>query len=176
MKYFILIQLIFLLNFNNNYIFGKKILLTGIEGTGSYSFGKELVRLVLNKNIEELVLRPVEISSDRLEKLRNRQGHFAIVDAETAFLKLKKNPYLPVISILWPNWLHIIKNNNFSSLNKFLVHPSAKNLVKKLIIFNKNYDLTLYNNDTPLEFNEYAFIIKSPIPIYEINKMFYIAL
>jgi hypothetical protein len=115
-------------------VFAQNVLLTDHLGSGSYEFGQEMKRLYLasrENQIDSLTIRPIKESSERLVMLENRQAGLAILDAKSAHLYLGKNSRFRVVTVLWPNFLHVIVNRVTSAqpsiLNAqtLLAHPNA---------------------------------------------------
>ena len=114
--------------------FAQTVLLTDHLGSGSYEFGQEMKRLGLasrGNQIDALTIRPIKESSERLDMLKNRQAGLAILDAKSSYLNLGKDLRLRVVTVLWPNFLHVIVNRmtltqpSILNARTLLVHPNA---------------------------------------------------
>lgn len=114
-------------------------LLAGERETGTYKFAEDLARLwnwpAFGMQYD---LTPMAEPSpqSRVERLRSRQGDFAILDAESAYRYLSKQSEVRVISVLWPNVLHVISRTQeidrlqVETDNSILLHENSAYLVE----------------------------------------------
>jgi len=159
----------------------QNIILTGNQGTGSYIFATELVRLWKSSktnNREEMVTN-AEISPEhRLTQLENNRVSLAIIDAKTAHEYLNKYPGLRVLSVLWQNWLYVIGTVpgpylTLESTQTLLVHENSlyfAEVWKKLAPQTK---LNWFNADSIPDFSdgfsEEVLTFTAPTPLQEVN-------
>lgn len=86
-------------------------ILVGAQGTGSYQFAMEFSRLwKVSKFQMPGFLFPIVVKNpeNRIRRLRSRQGDFAIISPQQAHLSLTRYPEVSVITVLWPNALHVV--------------------------------------------------------------------
>jgi len=86
------------------------------ENSSSGSFATELSRLWHTSGLvksSKIVINNVPSAKDRLERLVSRQGDLAVLDGASAYRYLKDYPQLRVISVLWPDVLHIISKTAY---------------------------------------------------------------
>ena len=159
----------------------QKIILTGNQGTGSYIFATELVRLWKSsskKNKVELVLHPEIYPEQRLNQLENNRVSLAIIDAKSAHENLNKYPGLHVLSVLWQNWLYVLGTVpgpylTLESTQTLLVHENSyyfAEIWKKLAPLTK---LNWFNADSIPDFSngfsEEVLAFTAPTPLQEVN-------
>ncbi len=85
--------------------------LVGAQPSASSQFLQDLSEIWRMPGVSDgSTLQPVTVPTgkERLERMRNRRGHLAILSGEDAHLLLPKAPQLRVVTVLWPNVLHLI--------------------------------------------------------------------
>ncbi|SVA03155.1 uncharacterized protein METZ01_LOCUS56009 [marine metagenome] len=159
----------------------QNIILTGNQGTGSYIFATELVRLWKSSrtnNKVEMVTHPEIYPEHRLTQLENNRVSLAIIDAKTAHEYLNKHPGLRVLSVLWQNWLYVLGTVpgpylTLESTQTLLVHDNSlyfAEVWKKLAPQTK---LNWFNADSIPDFSdgfsEEVLTFTAPTPLQEVN-------
>lgn len=160
----------------------------GDAGEGSHEFAKEFTRLWKMPGISKggtFVVKSAP-SIRRLEGLLNRRGELAVLDAKTAYEQLSQYPQLGVISVLWPNVLHIIskieprsgltikthKNLRLHRNSSYFAALWRETLNRKGIT---DGQLTWFGrspNPESLAENQDAMILTAPYPVHELEVLF----
>ncbi len=162
----------------------QTVLLSGYPGTGSHEFARELTRIMESSGVtkaESYVVRPVKYAGERLQQLRNRQGDLAIIDAETAHRRMSNGIRLRVLTVLWPNWLHLIVNTleipqaSFPGVRIVLAHSNAVEAVRTWKSDTPEGRYT-WLDETPSAILENGFLqdalmIAAPVPVEELRGL-----
>ena len=163
-------------------------ILVGAQGTGSYQFAKELSRLwdVSKYQMPGFLVPAVEkIPENRLRRLRSRQGDFAILAPQQARL-LAGSLEIVVITVLWPNALHVISpQTEISTLRIETDHSLYVHLNTAYFVSSWSQLLPLQNYN-PNQFQWFseanslatlsrldngALLITAPYPLQEIHRL-----
>lgn len=185
MRIFIFLISCILLNTPTRAI-SNQIILTDHHKTGSYQFAKELSRLwnVPAFEFENSLTVVTETSpQNRIERLRLRQGNFAILSPQNAYQILPENPEIVVISVLWPNVLYTISRSidmiQLDTQNKMYVHENSGYFVNtwssllKFEEYNPSQFQWYKNNrlhDILSNLEKEVVLMTGPYPIHEISQ------
>ena len=184
MKLFFMIFPVFLMAlFPSITLSGKpqNLILTGTQETGSYIFVKELARIwsssVKDRKVE-FIPSPETSPDTRLRQLENNRVTGAIIDAETAYLELKKFRGLRILSVLWSNWLIVLGSVpgpylSLSGTKTMLVHENSLYFASawKSLVPDTNFSWFNANNLPEFSegFTEEILVFTAPVPLKEIN-------
>jgi len=159
----------------------QNIILTGTQETGSYNFVKELSRIwsasVKDRKVE-FVPSPEASPVIRLRQLENNRVTGAIIDAETAYLELKKFRGLRILSVLWSNWLIVLGSVpgpylSLSGTKTMLVHENSLYFARAWNSLVPDTNFSWFNGNNLPEFSEgFAegiLVFSAPVPLKEIN-------
>ena len=161
-------------------------ILVGAQGTGSYQFAMEFSRLwkVSKFQMPGFLFPIVEKNTEnRIRRLRSRQGDFAIISPQQAHLFLTRYPEISVITVLWPNALHVVTSQiettalRVDTQDSFCIHHNSTYFVaswSQLSYYDSNR-IHWFTEENSLEtlssLENRVLLVTAPYPLKEIHHL-----